>query len=222
MQLIVDYEKLGAFYLGREYDSDAETARSEMVLYDSKDLTTHAVIVGMTGSGKTGLGVTLLEEAAIDGIPAIIVDPKGDMGNLLLNFPELDPQQMVDWVDPDAAARNGMTAGEYASQMSTTWRKGLASWGQSPERISRLRDAADAVIYTPQAATPGLSLSVLKSLEAPGREVLEDNDAMRERVSSSVSGPSRAAWHRRRPASQPRTHPALQRRHRRLAERQEP
>ena len=187
MQLIVDYEKLGAFYLGREYDSDAEAARSEMVLYDSKDLTTHAVIVGMTGSGKTGLGVTLLEEAAIDGIPAIIVDPKGDMGNLLLNFPELDPQQMVDWVDPDAAARNGMTASEYAAQMSTTWRNGLASWGQSPERISRLRDAADTAIYTP-GSDAGLPLSVLKSLEAPGKEVLEDNDAMRERVSSSVSG----------------------------------
>ncbi|REJ97773.1 MAG: ATP-binding protein [Planctomycetota bacterium] len=158
-----------------------------MVLYDSKDLTTHAVIVGMTGSGKTGLGVTLLEEAAIDGIPAIIVDPKGDMGNLLLNFPELDPRRMEQWIEPDAAARNGMTVAEYAAEMAKTWQDGLAQWGQTPERIARLRDAADTAIYTP-GSNAGLPVSVLKSLDAPAKEILEDGDAMRERVSSSVSG----------------------------------
>ena len=184
---IVDYEKLGAFYLGREYDPAEETLRQEMVLYDSKDLTTHAVIVGMTGSGKTGLGVTLLEEAAIDGIPAIIVDPKGDMGNLLLNFPELDPRRMEQWIEPDAAARNGMTVAEYAAEMAKTWQDGLAQWGQTPERIARLRDAADTAIYTP-GSNAGLPVSVLKSLDAPAKEILEDGDAMRERVSSSVSG----------------------------------
>jgi hypothetical protein len=78
-----DYEKLGLFYLGREFDPAANALKDDLVLYDSKDLTTHAVCVGMTGSGKTGLCLSLLEEAAIDGVPAICIDPKGDLGNLL-------------------------------------------------------------------------------------------------------------------------------------------
>src|SRR6478752_3629560 len=96
---MVDYEKLGVFYLGREFDSASGQTKDDLVLYDSKDLTTHGVIVGMTGSGKTGLGIALLEEAAIDGIPAIVVDPKGDLGNLLLAFPALRPEDFRPWVD---------------------------------------------------------------------------------------------------------------------------
>src|SRR5512147_1595815 len=110
-----DYEKLGAFYLGREYDAAANALKDDLVLYDSKDLTTHAVCVGMTGSGKTGLCVSLLEEAAIDGIPAICIDPKGDLGNLLLNFPGLTPQEFAPWVDPADAQRKGITVDALAA-----------------------------------------------------------------------------------------------------------
>src|SRR5262245_9123387 len=94
-----DYEKLGVFYLGREFEPTANKAGEHLGLYDSKDLTTHAVCVGMTGSGKTGLCLALLEEAGIDGIPAICIDPKGDLGDLLLTFPELAPQDFAPWID---------------------------------------------------------------------------------------------------------------------------
>jgi DNA helicase HerA-like ATPase len=105
----MDNEKLGAFFLGREYDLAEGRITDSTVLYDAKDLTTHAVCVGMTGSGKTGLCVALLEEAAIDGIPTIAIDPKGDLGNLLLTFPKLATADFQPWIDPDEAARNGRT-----------------------------------------------------------------------------------------------------------------
>ena len=104
-----DFEKLGLFYLGKTYDVEHRRVTPDLLLYESKDLTTHAVCVGMTGSGKTGLGIGLLEEAAIDGIPVIAIDPKGDLGNLLLTFPELRPEDFLPWVDPDEAARQGLT-----------------------------------------------------------------------------------------------------------------
>src|SRR5215467_13430903 len=136
-----DYEKLGAFYLGREYDAAAGTLKDELVLYDSRDLTTHAVCVGMTGSGKTGLALALLEEAAIDGIPALAIDPKGDLSNLLLAFPDLKPADFRPWIDPAEAERRGISADDLADQTARTWREGLESWGQKPERIARFRDA---------------------------------------------------------------------------------
>ena len=108
--MATDYEKLGAFYLGREFDAAANALKDDLVLYDSKDLTTHAVCVGMTGSGKTGLCLSLLEEAAIDGVPAICIDPKGDLGNLLLTFPDLAPADFEPWVDAGDAARKGLSA----------------------------------------------------------------------------------------------------------------
>src|SRR6187397_2899797 len=136
-----DFEKLGVFYLGKRYDVDAGVLRDDLVLYDSRDLTTHAVIVGMTGSGKTGLGIGLLEEAAIDGVPAIAIDPKGDLGNLLLTFPRLAPEDFRPWVNEDDAARKGMTPDAYAAEQAATWRDGLAKWGQDGDRIERLRKA---------------------------------------------------------------------------------
>ena len=94
-----DFEKLGVFYLGKETSIAGRESDEELLLYDSKDLTTHAVVVGMTGSGKTGLCLDLLEEAGMDRIPAIVIDPKGDISNLLLTFPGLSAQEFEPWVD---------------------------------------------------------------------------------------------------------------------------
>src|SRR3954471_2303466 len=148
-----DYEKLGAFYLGREFDAGANALKDDLVLYDSRDLTTHAVCVGMTGSGKTGLCLSLLEEAAIDGVPAICIDPKGDLGNLMLTFPNLAPADFEPWVDAGDAARKGQSVADYAAQTAASWKQGLAEWGQDAARIGRLRAAADVAIYTPGAET---------------------------------------------------------------------
>ncbi len=180
------YEKLGAFYLGREFDLERGEGAAEPLLYDSRDLVTHGLIVGMTGSGKTGLTAALLEEAALDGVPALVIDPKGDLGNLLLTFPELRPADFAPWIDPEEARRAGRTVEEQAAKVAETWRAGLAEWGQSGERIARLRAAADFAIYTP-GSTAGLPVSILASFAAPPPEVLADGDLLRERVGTLVS-----------------------------------
>jgi uncharacterized small protein (DUF1192 family) len=185
--LMADFEKLGVFYLGREFDPAANGSPGEPLLYDSRDLTTHAVCVGMTGSGKTGLGIALLEEAAIDGIPAIVIDPKGDLGNLLLTFPELKPADFRPWVDAAEAARKSMALDDYAAKLATAWRDGLAEWGQEPERIARFQAAVDIAIYTP-GSDAGLSLSVLQSFAAPKGVLANDPTALRDRVGAAVSG----------------------------------
>ncbi len=184
---MTDFEKLGAFYLGRRMTADGAGPTDELVLYDSKDLTTHAVCVGMTGSGKTGLCVSLLEEAAIDGIPAIVIDPKGDLGNLLLTFPELRAQDFRPWIDEGEAARKGRTPDEHARKTADLWRKGLAQWGEDGERVRRFRDAVDVAIYTP-GSSAGLQLAVLRSFDAPPQALIDDAEALRERVSGAVSG----------------------------------
>ena len=180
------YEKLGVFYLGRPYDLERGETAPTPLLYDARDLVTHGVIVGMTGSGKTGLLLTLLEEAAIDKVPALVIDPKGDLANLLLTFPDLRPADFAPWVDPDAAARAGLTPDELAAQQAETWRQGLAKWGQGPDRIARLRESADFAIYTP-GSEAGLPISILSSLGAPPPEVVEDGDLLRDRVQTLVS-----------------------------------
>ena len=182
-----DYEKLGVFYLGKTYDMDSRSIEDDLLLYDAKDLTTHAVCVGMTGSGKTGLCLSLLEEAAIDGIPSICIDPKGDLGNLLLTFPDLRPDDFRPWIDPADATRAGLSPDDYSAKMAKVWKDGLAAWGQQPDRIKRYRDAVDISIYTP-ASSAGLPLTVLKSFTVPGQAILENGEAMRERVSSAASG----------------------------------
>ena len=181
-----DYEKLGSFYLGRVYDLDAQKAKDELLLYDSKDLTTHAVCVGMTGSGKTGLCMALIEEAAIDGVPAILIDPKGDLANLLLTFPQLRGQDFLPWINLDDARQKGMTPEDYAAKQADTWKSGLAGWNQSGERIQRLRDASDILIYTP-GSSAGIPVSILKSFAAPDPAIREDNDLLRERVSTTAT-----------------------------------
>ncbi len=185
--MATDYEKLGAFYLGRPYDAGSKSTVSEPLLYDSRDLTTHAVCVGMTGSGKTGLCLALLEEAGIDGVPAICIDPKGDLANLLLTFPQLAPGDFETWVDPADAKRKGLSVTDYAASVAANWRKGLADWDQTPARIANLRAQVDMAIYTPGANT-GLPLSVLRSLDAPPAELRDDTTTLRERVSGVVGG----------------------------------
>ena len=182
-----DFEKLGLFYLGKAYDINDRKTTSELVLYESKDLTTHAVCMGMTGSGKTGLGIALLEEAAIDGIPVIAVDPKGDLGNLLLGFPELRPADFLPWVDRDEAVREGLSPEQFAEKTADTWREGLATWGEDGERIARFKGAVDLAIYTP-GSDAGLPMTVLRSFDAPPEALAAQPEAYRERIASAVSG----------------------------------
>jgi hypothetical protein len=194
------YEKLGSFYLGREVDPSSGKPKADLLLYDSRDLTTHAVCVGMTGSGKTGLCLALLEEAGIDGVPAIAIDPKGDLGNLMLTFPQLRPEDFAPWVDAGEAARKGQTSQDFAAATAATWRKGLGDWEQDGERIQRFRDAVEVAIYTPGSAS-GRPLSVLRSFAAPRSdgavmpaeagtppELRADPGAVRERIAATVSG----------------------------------
>jgi hypothetical protein len=172
-----DFEKLGVFYLGREFDIAAKKPKEQLVLYDSKDLVTHAVCVGMTGSGKTGLCIALLEEAAIDNIPAIIIDPKGDLANLLLTFPDLKPEDFEPWISSENVSK---------TQQAEMWGKGLEAWGESGARISKLKAAADFVIYTP-GSNAGIPVSILKSFAAPPFEVVDDAESFTGKVNSTAT-----------------------------------
>jgi Bacterial protein of unknown function (DUF853)/Helicase HerA, central domain len=183
----IDFEQLGVFYLGRGKELGTPAATGDLLLYDSKDLTTHAVVVGMTGSGKTGLCLNLLEEAGLDRIPAIVIDPKGDIPNLLLTFPDLLAADFAPWVDPAQAGREGKTREEFADSEAAKWRKGLAHWGQDGERIRKFREAVELRVYTP-GSSAGRPLTILKSFAAPPADVRSDSDLMRERVSSAASG----------------------------------
>jgi hypothetical protein len=181
-----EYEKLGQFYLGRGYDPETKQASGDLLLYDSKDLVTHGVVLGMTGSGKTGLCLALLEEAAMDNIPAIIIDPKGDISNLLLTFPELDGKSFRPWINEDDAAKKGITADEHAEKTAAMWKSGLAEWGQPPERVRQFRHKVDINIFTP-GSKAGIPVSILSSLEAPPFEIMDDGELLGERIESTVS-----------------------------------
>lgn len=187
MENLPDYEKLGSFYLGKKFDLVGRQLLNEKVLYDAKDLTTHAMCVGMTGSGKTGLCLSLLEEAAIDGIPAIALDPKGDLGNLLLAFPNLEASDFKPWLESSDAARKGMDLDAYADETAKKWREGLQSWEQDSARVKRYRDAVDIAIYTP-GSNAGIPMTVLRSFNAPPQAVIDDLDVFRERVAGAASG----------------------------------
>jgi hypothetical protein len=183
---VSEYEKLGVFYLGQAFDP-AQSQLGEPVLLESPRLTTHAVCMGMTGSGKTGLCIGLLEEAAIDGIPVLAIDPKGDLGNILLSFPELLSSDFAPWVDPAEAERRGVTREGLAASEAQRMKQGLAASLQEPARIARMKAAADFAIYTP-GSSAGLPLSIVRSLEAPSAALREDEELFRERVSATVSG----------------------------------
>ncbi|HID63424.1 MAG TPA: ATP-binding protein, partial [Anaerolineae bacterium] len=179
-------EKTGSFYLGKRYDPQKRKVLAEPVLYESRDLTTHAVCVGMTGSGKTGLCIDLLEEAALQGIPAIVVDPKGDMTNLLLTFPGLRPAEFRPWINLDDARRKGLSPDEYAQEIASTWARGLREWGIGLERLQRLRDAAEFAIYTP-GSDAGQPISILHTLKVPALSWDENEELLREKIAGTVS-----------------------------------
>src|SRR3982751_2481322 len=181
---MLNFEKLGMFYLGRASDP-AGTTLGEPILYDSRHLLTHALCVGMTGSGKTGLCLSLIEEAAIDGVPTIAIDPKGDLSNLLLTFPRLAAEDFRPWIDEDEARRAGSTPDDFAAQQAAAWKKGLADWGEDGARIERLRAAADFAIYTP-GSRAGLPLSILSSFAAPDAALLDDGEALADRASTTA------------------------------------
>ncbi|QDV75751.1 ATP-binding protein [Botrimarina mediterranea] len=182
-----DIDSPNHFYLGRDHDLATGENSATPLLYKSGQLTTHAVCVGMTGSGKTGLCLSLLEEAALDGVPAICIDPKGDLGNLLLGFPKLAAENFEPWIDPAVADRKGITPAELAAETAQLWKNGLASWDESPERVQRYDDAVERLIFTP-GASHGIPMTVLKSFDAPPQALLDDTDAFRSRVQSAVSG----------------------------------
>lgn len=186
MESTYPYEKLGLLYLGRELDIESGTPSQQPLLYKNKDMTTHGVIIGMTGSGKTGLGIALIEEAIMDNIPSIIIDPKGDMGNLLLTFPKCAPEDFAPWIDPAEAAKKEMTVEQYAAKTAETWRNGLESWNQGPDRIATLRSKTEMTIYTP-GSSAGVPVSVLSSFLAPAEDILNDTDTLNSLVNSTTT-----------------------------------
>ena len=179
-------ETSGKFYLGRIYDTQQAKATEQPVLYEPADLTTHAVVVGMTGSGKTGLCIDLLEEAALNNIPALMIDPKGDITNTLLHFPDLLPQDFQPWVNPDQARRAGKTLEQAAVDTAQLWRQGLKDWGIDPDRILRLKNSARFTVFTP-GSDSGVPINILASLKAPSLAWESNKEVLRERISGTVT-----------------------------------
>ena len=183
----MDFEKLGLFYLGKRFDPErGQVVEDEPLLYDSRDLVTHAVCVGMTGSGKTGLCLNIVEEAAIDGVPVIAIDPKGDLANLLLTFPGLSADEFGPWIDQDEARRADRTPEAHAAAEAERWREGLAAWGQDGARIDRLRNSADFTVYTP-GSSAGQPVSILSSFAAPPPGSREDTELVTELAGNTAS-----------------------------------
>lgn len=174
------------FYMGRYYDPQNQAITDEIVYYESRDLTTHAVVVGMTGSGKTGLCITLLEEAILDGIPSIIIDPKGDITNLMLAFSDLRPENFLPWINAGDAARSGLSTEEYAQDIAQRWREGLDSWGIGPQRIEMYRNSARFNIYTP-GSDAGLPISILAQMRAPREGWAGHEEYHREHIRALVT-----------------------------------
>ena len=182
--MVETYEKLGLFYLGKDVDRTTQDASEALTLLKNKNFTTHATIIGMTGSGKTGLGIGIIEEAVIDNIPSIIIDPKGDMGNLLLADPDFSPSSFEPWI-ADEARNKEQDVAEYAAKTAAMWKKGIESHHQDSARVAKFA-AMKKTIYTP-GSSAGVSINVLSSLDAPPSEVLDDSDAFSSYINSTVS-----------------------------------
>lgn len=181
----MDFEKLGIFYLGEAIDTETNQPTRYPYTFESSNLTTHAVIVGMTGSGKTGLGVGLIEEAALDRIPVLAIDPKGDLANLALTFPEFTAQDFIPWVDPASAKQKGLDIEQYAQKEADKWRGGLEASGQSGDRIKKLQETR-VTVYTP-GSTAGIPISILQSLEPPPMSQQNfDSEAFIEKIGGTV------------------------------------
>ncbi len=178
--------KDGKFYLGKLYDLSQKKLLDDPVLYDPADLTTHAVVTGMTGSGKTGLCIGLLEEAALEGIPAITIDPKGDLTNILLHFPNLLPADFQPWVDPESARREGKSVEDFAAETANTWKKGLEGWGLGPQQLQELGDSVDFGLFTP-GSTAGTPVNILSSFAAPDLDWNTNREILREKITTIVS-----------------------------------
>ncbi len=172
-------------YLGGAIVGDGAQP-DQPINYESHRFTTHGVIVGMTGSGKTGLGIIALEEALLAGIPALIIDPKGDMSNLLLTFPGLQPSDFRPWIDEGEASRKGETPDAFAADTATLWKNGLESWNIDGARIGQLRTTADFTIYTP-GSDSGVPLNIIGSLAAPGIDWSTDAETARDEIEGFVS-----------------------------------
>ncbi len=180
------YEKLGLFYLGEKIDIPTLKKSGELLLVKNKNLTTHSVIIGMTGSGKTGLGISMIEEAVLDGIPTIVIDPKGDMGNLLLAFDDFNPDDFQKWIDRDEARKKGLSQSEYAQIIAQEWEHGVVSSYQSRDRVKRYKNGADFSIYTP-GSLAGIPISVLSSFSAPSKAILDDPDSFSYLLNSTAT-----------------------------------
>lgn len=183
---MADYEKMGVFYLGKTYDLKQKTLLEDLTLIKSKDLTTHAAIIGMTGSGKTGLGIGLIEEAAMDKIPVIAIDPKGDLANIALTFPNLSKEDFLPWVNPSEAVNKGLELDAFAQGQADLWRKGLADWNQDPSRIQQMRDNVDIRVYTP-GSSAGMGVQAVRSFQPPKMGVDQDPDGYRELLQTTVT-----------------------------------
>ncbi len=176
----------GAFNLGKVIDSATGKPGADDLVLGSSDLTTHGVIVGMTGSGKTGLAVVLLEEALLAGIPTLIIDPKGDMANLALTFPDLAATSFQPWVSAAEAQAEGISVEQLAEKVAVSWRDGLAAQGIGPERIQQLKDAADVTVYTP-GSSAGVPLNVIGSLRAPQLSWDTESETLRDEIEGTVT-----------------------------------
>jgi len=187
VKMVFDFERLNTFFLGRRLDPDTASPVPEPFLFKNKNFTTHAAIIGMTGSGKTGLGISIIEEAAMDSIPVIVIDPKGDMGNLMLAFPSLSPEQFLPWIDDEEAARKGMSREEMARHVAQTWRNGLSQWWQGPDRIKKYVQRAQRCIFTP-GSNAGQPISLLASFDAPNQDILDDAVILNSLINSTVTG----------------------------------
>ena len=177
----------GKFYLGRVVDAQTNEKTDQPLLYDPDDLVTHAVVVGMTGSGKTGLCLDLLEEAALNNVPAMMIDPKGDITNALLHFPDLAPADFQPWVNADEARREGKTVEQAAAETAALWRNGLAKWEITPERTAKAQGLLPNLPSTPPVPMPDCRSAFWPRSKRQTSLGTTTRELLREKISGTVT-----------------------------------